>query len=318
MKAPTISEVKNHGRPRICVTIHASLTRKRRRVFFPSMAAAEDFRRRAMDEAKDTGFRWALMSPSRRDKLAQLAAWLEEQGIDPMDVPRFLAKRPVIRAGMTLGKAAEEFLAAKAAKGCREKYLVKLRRSVGLFLANRREVPVSDVESGDLEEFLGRNGYAPGSNRAHLAAVVRLARSGPRGRRSPATGELGSGLAARTAPRRNLRAVPTQRAPPFVRVLPLRQASERERDSRDHGAFRSDALPSLPGSRDGGRGRSMSCSTCFECASWRPKRRRRHRWSQRIRDPPSPAGCRSRNRWPPGHRQPLESFRSKLHLTGIR
>lgn len=167
MNAPKISEVLNNGRRCICVTIPASLTRKRRRAFFKTRAEAEKFRQTSMDEAKDSGFCWALMPPAQRNKHAQLAAWLEDQGIDPMDVPRLLAKRPVIRAGVTLGKAADEFLAAKAAKGCREKYLVKLRRTVGLFLTNRRESLVSEIEVGDLEEFLGRNGYSPATRKSY-------------------------------------------------------------------------------------------------------------------------------------------------------
>lgn len=70
------------------------------------------------------------------------------------------------RLTVTAGKAAEQFMRVKASKACRQRYLAKLKRTMHLFLPNRRDLPVVAFGTDAVEEFLGRNGYRPATRKS--------------------------------------------------------------------------------------------------------------------------------------------------------
>ncbi len=167
MNSPRIREVMNHGKPQWLVDIPASMTAKRKRLFFATQDEAEKYVRKAYANSKDVGFRSAFIPPDRMEKLLRLGRWLEENGIDPANVPAALAKRPSGRLSVTAGKAAEQFVQAKASKGCRQRYLAKLERTMRLLLPNRRDLPIAELGTDVVEEFLGRNGYRPATRKSY-------------------------------------------------------------------------------------------------------------------------------------------------------
>jgi integrase len=165
---PHILQSIHRGRPAWIVDIPGSFTEKRRKKLFRSRSAADEFLRKSLANAIEVGHRAAFISSAREHKLLRLGRWLEANGIDPDAVPGILGKRSIPNESTaTMDAAAEEFLAAKEARGCRERYLAKLRRTLRLFLLNRRELAVGEIGVKAVEEFLGRNGYRPATRKSY-------------------------------------------------------------------------------------------------------------------------------------------------------
>jgi hypothetical protein len=103
---------------------------------------------------------------SRERRLLMPAGARENLGMDPRSIPGMIGKRSLPNDSAKLCAAAKRFLEPKKAQGCRDRYLAKLRRTLHLFLLNRGEMTVAEVDLNPIEERLGRNGYRPATRKS--------------------------------------------------------------------------------------------------------------------------------------------------------
>ena len=170
----TVRPVTKNGRRMWMVNDERGSSGRRERKCFATEAYANAYAKSRKESVREFGIRCPTFTPDQQRQLGfhlerrHRHGWNLESAVD-------LACRSASPSpSATLAKVAAEFLAARDAGGLRPRSLQKLRVSVEMFLAGRREKPIAAIRPAEIRKFLARNGWAPATVRCYLGDVRTL------------------------------------------------------------------------------------------------------------------------------------------------
>ena len=164
----SVGEVVVRGKRRWVVNIGSGLGRRRR--FFPTAKAANEFAGVRGDELADYGGIILALTAAQRASLAESLKRLEEEGegatlLEAVDF--FLSHRKALQR-VTVAAAAAEFLQAKRISGRRLRYLQTLKSRLTAFSVGRSARYIHTMTTADVETFLAGQQIATSTRRGMI------------------------------------------------------------------------------------------------------------------------------------------------------
>jgi len=169
-----ITKIVHHGKTRWRVNDPQGPDGKRQRKFFDTREDAERYSKQRKDDRRAYGIHVATIPPAERAFLGYHLSRLHGLGWTLPAAVDFIERHGKAPPSITLGKVADEFLAAKKAAGLRPRYVRTLAASIKRFLINRREKTISEITPAEIQEYISRNGWAPPTMRSYLVDVGTL------------------------------------------------------------------------------------------------------------------------------------------------
>ena len=127
---------------------------KRRRLFFPSRAAAERERERIAGEVDRTGRHWLALDGREREALIAAAADAAKVGVDLRAAVQFFSRQAGTIRRMALREAVEAFVAERMAAGLAWRSIDAIRDVLRPFKAGRENVFLDSISREDVLSFV--------------------------------------------------------------------------------------------------------------------------------------------------------------------
>jgi integrase len=155
---------------------------KQHRKFFATKTDAETFCANRREDVRQFGVPWATLTPLQRADIQVQVDRLKRAGWTLRAAVDFTLEHGKSPPALPLQSLAAQCLRAKEAKGCRPRSLRKFRTTIDRFLIGRRDLPVSEIASADVHEFITCNGWRPATARNVLIDLRTLFAWGVRNR----------------------------------------------------------------------------------------------------------------------------------------
>jgi integrase len=179
-----VRATSNHGKSCWLADIPASITgQKRVRRFFDAKQDADAFVRAYDADSRTFGQAGSFLlhlDPYERNELILCLEKIRRLGWTLPDAVRFIEEQGKSAPSLPLSELVRLFLEEKASINCRPRYLAKLRNTMELFLAGRRETSAGKVSAADIRDFLNRNGWKSPTRKSYLIDLRALFNFGVR------------------------------------------------------------------------------------------------------------------------------------------
>ncbi len=149
-----------------------STGKKRNRKFFTTKADAENFVWSYHSDVHAFGEDFASyihrINTADRARILLSLQRLDRMGWTLEDAVEFIEKNGKNPRSISLDELNRLFIADKNTKGCRNRYLDNLQKSLKRFTANRGEIATNEVTPVMVRDFINGNGWKPATRKSYL------------------------------------------------------------------------------------------------------------------------------------------------------
>ena len=170
----TVSAVRKNGRRMWHVNDEHGPEGRRLRKFFATEAEAVAYAESRQDVIREFGIRCRAFTPDEQRQIGFQLDRLKRHGWTLEGAVDLACRSDRPGPSVPLAQVAAEFLTDRESGGLRPRSLRKLRASNEMFLAGRREKPMSSIRPAEIREFVTRNGWAPATVKSYLGDVRTL------------------------------------------------------------------------------------------------------------------------------------------------